>query len=86
MTSVNFAYWLQGFFEITEPKEINAEQTELIKRHLNLVFKHEIDPAMGDQKHQDELNEIHSGNNALPSNNNGGFGIHGYDPENKLRC
>lgn len=60
MTSVNFAFWLQGFFEIANPKEINETETKLIKAHLNLVFKHEIDPSMGDQKHQDELNAIHS--------------------------
>ena len=60
MTSVGFAYWLQGFFELNNPSTINAVQTELIKRHLNLVFKHEIDPSMGDQSHQNELNKIHS--------------------------
>ncbi len=60
MTSVGFAYWLQGYFELTNPKSINEEQTELIKRHLSLVFKHEIDPSMGDEKVQEELNKIHS--------------------------
>ncbi len=60
MTSRDFAYFLQGFFEITKPTEINSEQTEMIKKHLSLVFKHEIDPSMGDQKHQGELNKIHN--------------------------
>lgn len=59
MTSRDFAYWLQGFFEITNSKSITDEQTELIKRHLNLVFKHEIDPSMGNEEHQNVLNEIH---------------------------
>ncbi len=61
MQSRDFAYWLQGFFELTNTKTINEEQTELIKKHLNLVFKHEIDPSMGDEKHQQVLNTIHHG-------------------------
>lgn len=63
MTSRDFCYWLQGYFEISEPKEINKEQTEMIKKHLALVFKHEIDPSMGDEKHQIVLNEIHNSSN-----------------------
>jgi hypothetical protein len=61
MTSRDFAYWLQGYFEINNPKSIGEKETELIKKHLNLVFKHEIDPSMGNQDHQNELNKIHSG-------------------------
>ncbi len=49
MTSRDFAYWLQGFFEISDPVEIDRIQTENIKKHLALVFKHEIDPSMGMQ-------------------------------------
>lgn len=60
MTSRDFAFWLQGFFEIADPKEIDTKSTEMIKRHLNLVFKHEIDPSMGGPEHQNELNEIHT--------------------------
>jgi hypothetical protein len=60
MTSRDFAYWLQGFFEITEPTEIGTKETAQIKKHLALVFKHEIDPSMGGPEHQEELNEIHS--------------------------
>ena len=64
MTSREFCYWLQGLFELDSPKNINEKQTELIKKHLNLVFKHEIDASYGDQTHQDELNKIH---NPFPS-------------------
>lgn len=64
MTSRDFVYWLQGYFEITDPTEINEKQTDLIKKHLNLVFKHEIDPSMGDEKHQQELNSIHNADNS----------------------
>lgn len=60
MTSRDFAFWLQGFFEVAEPKIIGEKETDMIKKHLNLVFKHEIDPSMGGQEHQLELNQIHS--------------------------
>ena len=39
---------------------MTAKQVEQVKKHLNLVFKHEIDPSMGDEDHQDELNKIHT--------------------------
>lgn len=62
MTSRDFAFWLQGFFEISNVESITKEQTEVIKNHLNLVFKHEIDPSMGNPEHQAELNQIHTPN------------------------
>lgn len=61
MTSRDFAYWLQGFFEVSGATEITADQTAAIKAHLNLVFKHEIDPSAGSAAHQSELNKIHGG-------------------------
>jgi len=61
MTSRDFAYWLQGFFEVSNAESITREQTEVIKKHLNLVFTHEIDPSMGDAEHQNKLNDIHNG-------------------------
>jgi len=60
MTSRDFAFWLQGYFEISDPKEIGEKETEMIKKHLSLVFIHEIDPSMGDEEHQQELNEAHT--------------------------
>jgi hypothetical protein len=60
MTSRDFAFWLQGYFEVANPNEIGPKETEMIKKHLNLVFKREIDPSMGDDKHQQVLNEIHT--------------------------
>lgn len=45
MKSRDFCYWLQGFFEITgHATQLRAQQTEIIQRHLALVFKHDIDP------------------------------------------
>ncbi len=68
MTSQSFCYWLQGFFELSDRSSdkanqditLNSAQVRTIQNHLNMVFKHEIDPAMGDDKHQEDLNKIHS--------------------------
>ena len=62
MKSRDFVYWLQGFFEISGAKSTSEEQTKMIRDHLNLVFVHEIDPAMGDKTHQDKLNSAHGSN------------------------
>lgn len=64
MTSRDFCYWLQGFFEINHAngaiKELSVEQVRMVQKHLHLVFKHEIDPSYGSTEHQEELNEIHN--------------------------
>ena len=58
MKSRDFCYWLQGFFELEDlnknPKktEIAKDQVECIRKHLNMVFCHEIDPSMGGKEHQ----------------------------------
>jgi hypothetical protein len=59
MTARDFAFWLQGFFELNNPNSIGVTETSLIKKHLNLVFAHDIDPSMGDKEHQKKLNTIH---------------------------
>ncbi len=60
MTGRDFVFWLQGYFEMNDGSEsLSKDQTRILKKHLALVFKHEIDPSMGDAKHQSELNEIH---------------------------
>jgi hypothetical protein len=68
MTSRDFAYWLQGFFEIsgTEALTMNAEQVSMVKKHLSMVFIHEIDPSMGDAQHQKKLDEAHGGSSVFP--------------------
>lgn len=43
MTPENFCYWLQGLLEIGDPSELDSEQVEIIKEHLNLVFKKETE-------------------------------------------
>ena len=60
MKSTEFCYWLQGLFELGNPKVLDERQTDLIKRHLNMVFVHEIDLSYPAQQ-QNVLNAIHSG-------------------------
>lgn len=72
MTSRDFCYWLQGFFELRNASEgsaLTTDQTKMVQSHLNMVFVHEIDPSMGDLDHQEELNEIHE--NGTDSGNTG---------------
>ena len=60
MTSRDFAFWLQGFFELQGAiNGLDANQANTIRNHLALVFKHEIDPGMGNAAHQADLNKTH---------------------------
>lgn len=66
MTSRDFCYWLQGFFEINGiqynvSQNLTAEQITCIRNHLNMVFRHEIDPSFGNKQHVEELTKIHQG-------------------------
>jgi hypothetical protein len=38
MTHEQFVVWLHGFFEISDAKELNEKQVQIIKDHLNLFF------------------------------------------------
>lgn len=58
MTSRDFVYWLQGFFEISGKPSLTEEQGRIVQRHLHMVFVHEIDPSMPDPK--GKLAEAHS--------------------------
>lgn len=68
MTSRDFVYWLQGYFELvghgiptaTTGHGLSADQADCIKRHLAMVFIHEIDPAAGPNEHQAKLDEAHA--------------------------
>ena len=57
MKATEFCYWLQGMFELASPRELNAEQTDLIKRHLAMAFLHDIDKQAGSDG--PALNAIH---------------------------
>jgi hypothetical protein len=73
MTSRDFCYWLQGFFEVSgQVRPMTVEQVEMVQKHLSLVFKHEIDPSFGDKDKQAQLDKIHHG------------GAAGYPPT--MRC
>lgn len=66
MTSRDFCYWLQGWFELNSTIDhregASKETLEMIQKHLNLVFYHEIDPSYSsDPKKQEEMLEIHVG-------------------------
>ncbi len=58
MTSRDFVYWLQGFAELNGAPP-SVEQWRQIQHHLNLVFKHEIDPSMPDPT--GSLQDAHDG-------------------------
>jgi len=38
MDAQNFAYWLQGYFELNDPKSLNEKQVQIIKDHLAQVL------------------------------------------------
>jgi hypothetical protein len=60
VTSRDFCFWLQGFLELRgEQGALLPKQVACVQAHLALVFKHEIDPSMGDKPHQVALDHIH---------------------------
>lgn len=68
MTARDFCFWLQGKLEIDAAKHgvgeytegLSTAQVQVIKRHLAMVFVHEIDPGMGGPEEQAKLNELHA--------------------------
>ena len=67
MEAKSFIYWLQGFFELSEPnKALTPEQVQTIKNHLKLVFLYEIDPSYTkDPIVQAIFQNIHDGKPAM---------------------
>lgn len=45
MKSLEFCYWLQGLFELENPAKLNEKQTDLIRRHLEMVFAYDKAPS-----------------------------------------
>jgi len=61
MTERDFCYWLQGYLEIAGSEAtLTPERVECVKRHLDMVFVHTIDPSYGDKGKQQKLDAIHS--------------------------
>lgn len=63
MNSRDFCYWLQGYFELFDARcadgtkpSLDEDQTSVIRRHLAMVFHHEIDPTFPERE---RLQEIH---------------------------
>ena len=65
MTSRDFCMRLRGWLEIADdginkPQAVEKKQLDCIRKHLDLVFAHEIDPSFPEDQ-QDLLNSIHEG-------------------------
>jgi hypothetical protein len=58
MTSRDFCYWLQGYFEVSRETALTEGQIKQIKDHLSMVFIHEIDPSFP-QEQQQALSHAH---------------------------
>ena len=41
MTTEQFTYWLQGYFELSGATTLNEQQVKIIKEHIALVLKKE---------------------------------------------
>jgi len=61
MTSTTFIYFLQGYLEVANPKTISEKEFKLIKGHLQLAFRDDIDKSYGDKEHQAKLTAAHKG-------------------------
>lgn len=38
MSSLDFVYWLQGFFELSGDQTLDERQVALVKQHIELVL------------------------------------------------
>ena len=60
MKTTEFCYWLQGMFELSGVTSLDERQTDLIKKHLNMVFLHDIDQSYPESQ-QEALSAAHQG-------------------------
>lgn len=58
MKATEFCYWLQGLFELADPKILTNDQIQTIKDHLDMVFEHDIDPSYPKEQ-QAKLSQLH---------------------------
>lgn len=68
MTPEQFVYWLQGFMEMADPKELNETQTQQIKDHLKLVFDKKTPNRLLTQTPDPIINPIVGPNTIQPYN------------------
>lgn len=86
MTSRDFVFWLQGYFEITGHgvhESLTARSVQEIKKHLAMVFAHEIDPSFGGPEEQPKLDAINPQN---PNLDPGRPRVRPFDPKSTLIC
>jgi uncharacterized protein YfkK (UPF0435 family) len=92
VTSRDFCYWLQGYFELAAASpdgarvNMSAAQVDTIRAHLNMVFEHEIDPSMGSSKHRKNLQDLHDRVTSLERRPAQRIVRTGFDPNTKLMC
>lgn len=88
LKSTEFAFWLQGLFELTDTKTLDEKQVETIKNHLKLVFLYEIDPSYSDNKIVQQIfQNIHDGKEPLSGVNIIPSMTQNYaEGKNKTRC
>jgi hypothetical protein len=60
MLAGDFCLWLKSVLDTRGAGPLTPGETTLIRENLSNVFRHEIDPLMGDDAHQALLNKIHS--------------------------
>ena len=65
MTAADFCVWLKRFLSRREGS-LTGGEIVAIRRRMEDVFIHEIDPGMGDAAHQSALNKIHGGIDTRP--------------------
>lgn len=71
MSPENFIYWLQGFFELTYSKSLDAIQTQVVKDHLKLVLKKETPERVEPENNKPILLPTQSISSSLYRNNTG---------------
>jgi hypothetical protein len=54
MSSTEFTFWLQGYFEISDNNNLSPQQVQIIRDHLALVFE-KVTPKQNKNPNFDEL-------------------------------
>ena len=57
MTPEQFCYWLNGFFDLTDSKELNEEQVKVLRSHLDLIFNKQAS-GIGEKKYSKDIFDL----------------------------